>query len=240
MHRVRFTLIELLVVIAIIAILAAMLLPGLQRSRESAKRIICLSNQKQIGVAFAQYAQDFDGYYPPGTNSYSWGWDSNWCYDENLQSLGYLGSFSVITPGAWITGSPVWQCPSMTVTDSGVGTLTPTNRTPRGYGCNQVWFNYWYTYSGTGYKYPLRPPEGKIIIVIGDRNLACIFGIMQGMDLWYTTNPAPNPGYESQYQTSLRHQGITNYLFTDGHSAGLRFTEGMDKTLWDWTHTVPP
>src|SRR5256712_9786426 len=56
-----FTLIELLVVIAIIAILAAILFPVFARAREKARQTACLSNCKQIALAFQMYQQDYDG-----------------------------------------------------------------------------------------------------------------------------------------------------------------------------------
>lgn len=61
-----FTLIELLVVIAIVAILAAILFPVFARARENARRSSCQSNMKQLGLADAQYRQDYDGRFTPG------------------------------------------------------------------------------------------------------------------------------------------------------------------------------
>jgi prepilin-type N-terminal cleavage/methylation domain-containing protein/prepilin-type processing-associated H-X9-DG protein len=63
-HRRAFTLIELLVVIAIISILAAILFPVFARARENARRTSCLSNERQLGMAFQQYFQDFDERFP--------------------------------------------------------------------------------------------------------------------------------------------------------------------------------
>ena len=62
----KFTLIELLVVIAIIGILATLLLPSMSRAREKGRRAVCKSNQRQIYLVTATYADDSDSYLPRG------------------------------------------------------------------------------------------------------------------------------------------------------------------------------
>jgi prepilin-type N-terminal cleavage/methylation domain-containing protein/prepilin-type processing-associated H-X9-DG protein len=75
-----FTLIELLVVIAIIAILAAILFPVFARAREQARRSVCVSNMKQIGLSIGMYLQDYDGIFPPGG-------PKAWTAGKNLRNL---------------------------------------------------------------------------------------------------------------------------------------------------------
>ncbi|NIQ98596.1 MAG: prepilin-type N-terminal cleavage/methylation domain-containing protein, partial [Gemmatimonadales bacterium] len=66
-RRKGFTLIELLVVIAIIGILAAMVFPVFARARESARKAVCLSNVKNIALAFQMYLGDYDRFPPAET-----------------------------------------------------------------------------------------------------------------------------------------------------------------------------
>ncbi len=94
MKKKHFTLIELLVVIAIIAILAALLLPALNKARETAKKITCVNNQKQLTLGSTLYANDYNGIFFAcaryGGDPISWTCMLNGDYDDTYGFSKYI------------------------------------------------------------------------------------------------------------------------------------------------------
>ncbi len=109
-----FTLIELLVVIAIIAILAAMLLPALARSKQQANSIKCLNNTKQLAIAWLSYAADNKGKLVPNDVSAPDGTDMSWAYGDIGNPLEAFSTTNIqkglLYP--YVPSAAIYQCPN--------------------------------------------------------------------------------------------------------------------------------
>src|SRR5687768_15583152 len=94
--RAGFTLVELLVVIGIISVLIGILLPALNKARESARQAKCLNNMRQIATATVMFAQEHGGWMPARAGS------GNVPYNPQTGKNPYSGTLDVASPGNWI------------------------------------------------------------------------------------------------------------------------------------------
>jgi prepilin-type N-terminal cleavage/methylation domain-containing protein/prepilin-type processing-associated H-X9-DG protein len=143
MRRRGFTLIELLVVIAIIGILAAMLFPVFARARESARKIQCLSNVKNIAIAINMYLTDWDRFWPGFHDAVAQGW-----FDDNhpggkgtagnhCSQAGHANPYLQVAVilDEYVKNRDVWRCPSAKIMN-GAAVIVPMGR-------NGYWLNEW-------------------------------------------------------------------------------------------------
>jgi general secretion pathway protein G len=118
-----FTLVELLVVIGILAVLAAILFPVFSRAREKGRSAACASNLKQLGMALAMYASDYDGYYPWGVDPADYYcpviWDGFPQWQALIPTMYWL--HLVVEP--YVKNRQIWECAS----DGGYDVLEDTD-----------------------------------------------------------------------------------------------------------------
>ncbi len=220
-HRRGFTLIELLVVIAIIAILAAILFPVFARARAKAQQNNCLSNVKQICLAWLTYTSDYDQRIPGGCNG----------ADTCTWGGSYLGSY--LKP--YLKNQQILLCPSTSTApitwNSGCGSADPIWYTDYLYnsaylgqnGCADARQGYPplkdsdFMHPAETWNYADGPVNASYSLFPSS---AATYGV------YYTANAngmsVNDPNQRAHVSNvSYRHNGGANFSFCDGHAKWL-------------------
>ncbi len=223
--RHGFTLIELLVVIAIIAILAAILFPVFAKAREAARATSCKSNLKQIGLAMRMYSQDYDEMLTPAFVYYD---------NPTNNVLAWYPDF--LNP--YVKNANIWWCPSDTAR------LTNWKRDwlPAGNGPGLRNLRYSYGANDGGLSMP-SGFTGRSEAAVN--RPADVIGLIDSptIELWsFSDTVCSGAGHDHacpQNDTvrggvALRHNGMANVLYLDGHVKATRATQHAD---WDSNRT---
>jgi len=212
-RRRGFTLIELLVVIAIIAILAAILFPVFAKAREKARQSNCQSNLKQIGLAWMQYAQDYDEQVP-------------WLYTTTVGfSGGYMHTPELLY--TYMKNAQLWTCPSERTNyqsfDWGINCT---------YGYNQANFAGKVSLCNGIAMASITDAAGTICF-IDDVNLYAGPYLPQIPAVYDGSQAVPNDGTDASTRGNNRHNEMYNMLYTDGHVKAIKSTKLRDWSYWD-------
>jgi len=223
-HRSRsgFTLVELLVGIAIIAIVAAMLLPALSRSKSQTQSIACLNHLRQLSISWHLYAGDFNGLMVPNNNIAGSAPGASWC-----QGTGILETNTTVIESGLLfryNRSPdLYHCPA------DVSTVVSLNGTRRSQPRNRS-YNLSQSVNGDPTLWlATHIPHFKRVSEINQPNPSqCLVFLDENEDTMLDTHfgmPTASHGNTNQWwdMPSNRHRQGANLSFADSHAEHWRW-----------------
>jgi prepilin-type N-terminal cleavage/methylation domain-containing protein len=235
-----FTLIELLTVIAIIAILAAMLLPALAVAKEKARRIACLSNSRQWGLAMTMYLDDHREVFPlakiaNGTPGAPAGYDEDSPHWSDLPVFHAAGQGDNVwynaLPG-YVGGQALWQIaanPCRFVASRKIFDCPTALALPSQFDPTRIVFNYGMNYKGnTGLPGIGYGTNFTATMVLHPSAFVFLSDVRahSSETPFYGSNPSREIGCSHCWvaQLSSRHDAGASLNFADGHGAYFKYT----------------
>ena len=217
--RFRFTLIELLVVIAIIAILAGMLLPALNRARESARSANCTGNLKQVMTSVLLYADDFNGVMMRfGSTTGAW----SQFLTGKTGGAEYVTTKVLDCPSSLSYGAPSF---SQWMSYGGYDNRQGGSDTA-GYDAKvKQTGDYFYKFdnNNNGYLFSRMKAVSEIVL-FADTAFRSTNG-NAGKSLWFF-----QPAVDGEGGMDLRHNGRANTGFADGHVGSLNKRQAYESS----------